>query len=757
MKTSHFTSFHRCGALLASIFFINFLPAQAPKDSLRATPEGQVPKDGRLGDPVTLHDYHPFRPVASKAEWEVRQKQIVNRMILGCGLWPEPTKTALNPVVHKKIDKGDYTVEAVFFESFPGHFVTGSLYRPTGKSLEIGEKDGKRPGVLCPHGHWSDGRFYNQEIHRGGMAAVNRDLAIGAERFVNAARSPLQARCVQLARMGCVVFFYDMLGNADSDQFAEHRRGPRPQMQGENPGEWGFVSKQATARLQTNFGLQTWNSIRAVDFITGLEEVDSDRILVTGASGGATQTMMVSAIDERVDAAFPCVMVSTAMQGGCTCENTHFLRIGQGNIDIAAAVAPRPQGLTAADDWTVELETKGHPDLVNLYEMIGAKGNYEAHFDIHFKHNYNHVSRTHMYNFVNRHFGLGLKPPVLERDFEILSEEEMTVYNDEHPKPSGDQVGDAHEKALNQWWAEDSDKQVAPLLAPKTAEEFAKTKEVIGGAWEILIGRDLPEEADVNFGLVGKEKRNGFIEMSGLIGNDKQEEEIPAAFLFPGENWNGHVVIWLTRDGKSGLFDAPGTPKEEIAHLVDHGIAVMGLDLFQQGEFLNAGKTPETAGRNPEIIYSKNQKTELPLNSWQRSPVYYYGYNHSTFARRVHDVLTALAFAKTNDTWEVKKLSLGGDANTGHWVAAARAIGGESVDKAWIDTGGFRFETLDSHWHADFIPGAVKYGDMAGLLVLNAPYDSAAKDPDSGSLDAAAKAAGGKFAKSESAVEYLSE
>ncbi len=729
----------------------------ASAQSLPSYPDGGQPKDSRLAAPTTLHDYHPFRPVGSKAEWEVRQEQITRRILVGCGLWPLPTKTPLNAVVHRKVDMGDYTIEAVFFESFPGHFVTGSLFRPAGESLKTGEnKDGKRPAVLCAHGHWKDARFAEKP-----EAQVKSALANGGERFVNAARNLHQARCVQLARMGCVVFFYDMLGDSDSDQFLEHRRGPRPEASGDKPGEWGFVSRNATARLQTNFGLQTWNSIRAVDFVTGLEEVDEDRVMVTGASGGATQTMMVSAVDPRVDAAFPCVMVSTAMQGGCTCENTHFLRIGQGNIDIAGAVAPRPLGLTAADDWTIELETKGHPDLKNLYALVGAPKNYEAHFDIHFKHNYNHVSRTHMYQFVNRHFKLGLPSPVLERDFELIGEEGLTVYDDEHPKPAGDQVGLPHEKALNQWWAEDSDQQIEKLLSPASAEDFAVTKSKLGGAVDILIGRGLPEGADVNFGLVGKEKRSGFIEMSGIIGNDKHGEEIPATFLYPTANWEGHVVIWLSPSGKSGLFDAPGNPAEPIRKLVDRGIAVMGLDLYKQGEFLNPGETPDTAGKNPDTIYARNQqKDEIPADSWQRSPVYYYGYNHSTFARRVHDILTAVAFAKNNETWDVKQISLAAPKGTGHWGAAARAVAGDAIGKAWLDTTDFRFAKLDSHWHADFIPGAVKYGDVAGFLTLNAPYESVIIDGDDAlvkSVTSAAKAAGGSVVAADAPVSFFAD
>lgn len=110
-------------------------------------------------------------------------------------------------------------------------------------------------------------------------------------------------------------------------------------------------------------GLQTWNSIRAVDFLSELPDVDPKKIGVTGASGGGTQTFMLACVDRRPKAFFPAVMVSTAMQGGCTCENASYLRINTGNIEFAAMAAPRAVGMSAADDWTKELETKGLPQL----------------------------------------------------------------------------------------------------------------------------------------------------------------------------------------------------------------------------------------------------------------------------------------------------------------------------------------------------------------------------------------------------------
>ena len=747
------------GLLAAFLGSLGWVAIGWAENGPRVFPEGELPNDARLAEPVTLHDYHPFRPVASKAEWEVRQLAIKRRVQVAAGLWPMPGKTPLNVRHHRKIDCGDYSVEAVIFESFPGHFVTASLYRPLGESLAIGEKDGKRPGVLSPHGHWKDGRFYD-----AGEAGALNQIAIGGERFLSAAHNPIQARSVQLARMGCVVLQYDMIGYADSLQFAEHRRGPREALTSLRMGEWGFVSPQATARLQTNFGLQTWNSVRALDYLLGLEGIDPERILVTGASGGGTQTQMLSAIDDRVTASFPCVMPSTGMQGGCTCENALLLRIGQGNIDIAAAVAPRPLGMTAADDWTIELETKGHPDLLEVYQLAGAPKAYEAHFDIHFKHNYNHVSRTHLYQFVNRHFGLGLKSPVLERDYERLEKDALTVWAGDHPAPSGDQVGDAHERELNRLWAEDSDAQVAALLAPDSAEALQQAREVVGGGWDVLIGREMPTAADVNFGLIGKESRPGFIEMTGLIGNDAEGEEVPAAFLFPGrDTWNLRVVIWLSREGKAGLFDGDeGNLREPVRQLVERGFAVIGLDLFKQGEFLNPG---EEGVENPRITYSKNGK-DLEPDSWQRSSVYYYGYNHSLFAKRVHDILTAITFAWNHDTWNPAEVSLVGEPGTGHWVAAARHVAGSQVNRAVVNAGGFRFATLESDWDADFLPGAVKYGDLVGALVGSAPESLLVIDEDEGlkrSLEATYQAAGApegslRFGGDHAAVlEYLAE
>jgi hypothetical protein len=206
-----------------------------------ALPEGSQLEDVRLGALQNLNGYFPFKPIESLDEWPARQADIRRRILISQGLWPLPVKTPLNAVIHGRVEVDDYVVDRVFFESVPGHFVTGSLYRPN-------DQPGPFPGILSPHGHWNEGRF-----HDHGEKTIRQELVTGAERFEIGGRHPIQARAVQLARMGCMVFVYDMVGYADSLQF-KHR--PDEWTHLDTPENWGFFGAQAELRLQNMMGLR---------------------------------------------------------------------------------------------------------------------------------------------------------------------------------------------------------------------------------------------------------------------------------------------------------------------------------------------------------------------------------------------------------------------------------------------------------------------------------------------------------------------
>jgi dienelactone hydrolase len=656
----------------------------------RVLPEGRKPDDVRLGPLKDLDGYFPFVPAASESAWAARAERVRRQIQVSLGLWPWPERTPLQAAVRDLRDLGDYTIEKVDFESLPGFKVTGSLYRPRTGS-------GKRPGVLSPHGHWSDGRF-----HDAGRDAVLQEIVGGAERFEEGGRSPLQARSVQLARMGCVVFHYDMIGYADSVQISQELAHgfarQRPEMNSRE--NWGLFSPQAEAHLQSVMGLQTWSSIRALDFLASLPDVDPDRIGVTGASGGGTQTFILCALDPRPVVAFPAVMVSTAMQGGCTCENACLLRVETGNVEFAALFAPKPLGLTSANDWTREMAATGYPELKQHYAMLGAPDQVMLQRGEQFGHNFNHVSRAALYGWFNRHLKLGLKEPILEEDYRRLTRDQLGVWDETHPAPDG---GPDFERRLLRGWMEDSRRQLAG-----TMEDPAAFREVVGGAVEILIGRTPADAGTIEWRSVTATDRGNYRQIGGLLRDRLRGEELPVIRLEP-VNWNGTTVVCVDPVGKAGLFetgdDADAGLSTAVRRLVESGVEVVGVDLLFQGEFLGAGERVTETRR---------------VNNPRESAAYTLGYNHSLFAQRVHDLLTTLVYLRQRQL-QPRRLCAIGVAGAGPWLAAARAVSGDLIDRAAIDTGGFRFGKLRDPRDVNFLPGAAKYYDLPGMLALGAP------------------------------------
>lgn len=677
--------------LAVSLFTLVVVSQFASAAALRALPAGQLPDDVRLAPPKDLNGYFPFTPPTAKDAWAARAEFVRRQILVAEGLWPMPTKTPLNAVIHGKIEKDEYTIEKVYFESAPGLFVTGNLYRPKGRT-------GKVPAVLFAHGHWKDARLSEES-----EPALANEIATGQERFVEGGRSRFQSMCVQLARMGCVVWQWDMMSDSDAIQFSAltvHRFAKqRAEMAATQ--NWPLYSPQAEANLQSIMGLQTLNAVRSLDFVLGLAEVDPARIAITGASGGGTQTMLLSAIDPRVTLSFPAVMVSTAMQGGCTCENASLLRVNTGNIEFAALFAPKPQGMTTANDWTKEMSTKGFPELKQLYAFLGAPNNVVLQRGEHFPHNYNAVSRTAFYNLVNQHFKLGLKTPVLERDYERLKRDQLTVWDGSHPAPKADDAD--FERKLLKWLKDDADQQVN--AAATSPESFRK---IVGSGVEAVIGRTLATAGEVDWDRKDKADRGTYIEMAGLLVNKTHHEELPVAWLYP-KQWNGRAVIWLDDSGKAALFNADGSVKPEVKQLVDAGVTVLGADLLYQGEFLKDGQPVK--------------QTRVVANPREFAG-FTFGYNHTLFAQRTHDVLTLVKYLRTAAVAPHPKASsvdVAGFGGTGPIVAAARAVARAGIDRAAVETGGFRFGKLTDFRDPTFLPGGAKYGDVPGLLALSAP------------------------------------
>ncbi len=358
--------------------------------------------------------------------------------------------------------------------------------------------------------------------------------------------------------------------------------------------------------------------------------------------------------------------------------------------------------MTAANDWTKEMMTKGYPELQKLYSFYDAKENVGCYPQLHFPHNYNAATRALMYSWMNKHLNLGLKEPIAEKDFAPLTPAEYTVWDAEHPQPAG---GDDHERYVTKYLWDQAQKKIQ-AAAPKDAESLKAYREIVGGGWETIVGRDLPKPLDIVRAKIDKQKQAGYLYFEDTLHLDTHDEELPVISFYPTSTaWNGEVVIWVDGAGKKALLGEGGEPRAEVRRLLDAGVSVVSADLFLQGEFLSG------------IDSVKEQRV---VKNPREFAGFTFGYNNPLFVQRVHDVMTLIAFVK-GDEHEVKKVDLLGTGGAGPIALAARAMAGAKVNKAAVDTEGFRFVNLTSYRDVNFVPGAVKYGDVPGLLALSAP------------------------------------
>ena len=334
--------------------------------------------------------------IPDRDSWTKRRAEVRAGILKGAGLHPFPEKTPLNPLRHSKRNHEGYTVENVALETAPGFFLCGNLYLPSGEQESIA-------AVLCPHGH-------------------ARDPAYAKEGRL---RPEMQYRCATLARMGSAVFSYDMIGYSDSRKLGwNHNHGEQV------------------------LGLQCWNSIRALDFILSLPGVDPTRVGVTGASGGGTQTFLLTALDDRVTASAPCVMVSAHFFGGCACESGVPIHVRPSHItnntEIAALCAPRPMLLiSCGGDWTSQTPEVEFPFVRRIYGMYGQKKMVEnAHFPTE-GHDYGSSKRQAMYRFFEKHLKLSGGTRWRTRDSSTMNEatvvleshQALQVFTKSHPLP----------------------------------------------------------------------------------------------------------------------------------------------------------------------------------------------------------------------------------------------------------------------------------------------------------------------------------
>ena len=589
-----------------------------------------------------------FAPPSTLDAWEDRADRVRDRLRVTLGLWPEPPRTDMHPEVYGRIDRDGYTVERVVLETMPGLFLAGNVFRP----LTAPGASTRHPVVLCPHGHAPEGR-------------VNLDV---------------QARCVRLARLGCVVFVYDMVGFGDSKPFGHAFGSDRLRRYGLNLA-----------------ALQTWNGIRALDYVTSRPDVDPARVAVTGESGGATQTILLTAVDPRVKVAAPVVMVSDSYQGGCACENAAGMRWGTDNVEIAALAAPRPLKVVGATgDWTARTMTNAYPTLQLVYGLYGASDRVSADvFD--FPHNYNRTSRDAVYAFFGRWF-LGLPTGTNTHepnDVKIEEPTDLFAYDPAHPYPATASTPDHLEETL-----------VARLVGQ--IEEFApgtnatlwpSRRASLDVAHRVRVAVETPSPRDTNAKLVRVVERSGFTVRHFTVGRRADGGLIPVVHFEPksSDHRRGAVTVVALDRGKVELATAQGEPGPMVQALLDGGQSVVGFDPFLIGEAVDPYRP------------TRSRPDALRFDT----------YNPSVALDRMQDLATVVSWARALAGVTEINLYARGHAGVLALLARPRLSG---IGKTVVDLERFTFGDGSTPIPPDLdLPGVLQFGGLKAAAALVAP------------------------------------
>ncbi|HEY8743925.1 MAG TPA: hypothetical protein VIU62_12540 [Chloroflexota bacterium] len=602
------------------------------------------PADRRLVDVCRIDQTYTMPAYDTLEAWERRKEVLREQILRTAGLLPQPPRTALEPVLGSRKVFGDYAVQTVALQSCPGFYLTGNLYWP----LQV---SGPLPGLLNPHGHSRRGRLEHTET------------------------SSTPARCISFARQGYVAFAYDMVGYNDARQIPHHFGNARDWL-------WGLGA----------LGLQLWNSVRALDFLLSLPDVDPARVGCVGESGGATQTFLLAAIDQRVGFVAPVVMVSAHYQGGCVCENAPGLRVETSNMEIAAMAAPRPMTLVSATgDWTCNTPSVEYPAIRRIYDLYGAADRL-SETQITAPHNFNQASREAVYQFFAHWFaGAPADQKHPESPLTPPPDEALRVFPDSLPDDALDSDG------LRQATKRAADAQLRAAL-PHDAETLQRFEAEYGAAYRASLDPRSSRLDPVKIERLGKIDLGAYQATRLLLGNTTTGARVPALY-FAGSDPARRPIVLAHAAGKAAYFQQQADsiePGELLAAILGDGRAALLFDAFLTGDY----------------------QTPAALSGRDQSSPHFLTFNQSDAALRVQDVVTAVAAARelsASDTVDVLGLE-----EAGIWCILARPL---AVGVGLLVADGVDFDpgADDDYLQRLYIPGLQRLGGLRTALLLAAP------------------------------------
>ncbi len=598
--------------------------------------------------------------LTSKSDWEARQKFVKSKLLEIIG--PLPEKTPLNIQVAGIIQKDDYRVEKLIFESQPGYYVTSALFIPNNLSE-------KAPAILNAIGH--------------SPASFRRDV--------------YQHKIINLVKKGFVVLAYDPIGQGERLQYYDEELGKSifpPNHEHSYPGAQCYISGYSSAK---HF---IWDGIRAIDVLLSRPEVDSSRLGMNGISGGGNMTAVVSAIDDRILAAAPeCwitsfhyLLKSEAPQDSEQ-NLVKMIQEGLDHPDLIEVRAPKPTLImaTTRDFFSIQGTRDSFNEAKKAYEAFGAGENLQMTEDDD-RHNSTAKNREAMYAFFQKH----LDHPGDSKDYEVefLSMEELQVTKTGQMATSlkGETMYSLNKKVVQE--------QLSSLKSSRKSIDahLAKTRQSAIS----ISGFSFPEE----YGLPvfsGRMNREGYKVEKYLI-DGSGEYKLPLVLFTPEKGSNDELVLLLHEKGK----DHAVNNEDLVKQLVAEGYTVLLSDLPNIGEM------------GPGYLRGDTFIRGVSYNKWFAGILT----GKSIVALRVEDILRITHFAKNELSFEqIAAISSG---VLGSELLHAETLSNDIQKLCLIEPFlGYADIALSRNYKTSFIhsvvPGAITAYDLPDLMALGAP------------------------------------
>ena len=494
---------------------------QAWYDQLHQMAEGQIRRRARR-----------WQQIDDLRSWESYALALKEKLLLSIGGLPE--KTPLQPEVVAVLERPDFRVEKLLYQSLPGFYVTAALFVPK-------ERQNPAPAIIYCSGHSQTG--FRSETY--------------------------QHVILNLVKKGFIVLAFDPIGQGERYQYLDEKGQPRrggPTKEHSYAGIQCLLVGQSLARYMIHDG------IRAVDYLLSRPEVDSKRIGITGRSGGGTQSAYIAALDPRIRAcaqenyitSFQRLWQSIGPQDAeQNLPMAHPLGLDHG--DLLAIRTPKPALVltTSRDFFSLQGAKETFAAVQEIYRLYDAADQLHWAEDDH-QHGSTQANREAMYAFFQE--SLNLPGSARDEEVELFSETELTI------TPTG-QVLSARKaestfSLLQDQLSRYSEEMAQDSLAYKLAELFHLYASSKPGN-PIITGR-------INRGDYVIEKH--FLEpVRG------RPYPLPFVWVKDPRRTKAPLALYLNSEGKSSALGTGG----EIESLVREGYQVIAPDLLNVGELSN--------------------------------------------------------------------------------------------------------------------------------------------------------------------------